>query len=171
MSTFSYSFDVMPLPGPPLLKESPPPRRVDSTARGTRSFDDWLAPAKLSAMWHKPSPPIDARASPPVQLEGAGAEAEPFRPPNMPAAASTKDAWSTPLAATVMEEGADAAEMWREKSWGDREEMAAEPGLELRPRPRPPKPEEWAHSLGGKLLGVWGFVVGEVVRGLGFCGG
>jgi hypothetical protein len=40
----SYSFEVMPLPGPPLLNESPPPSSVDRTARGTRSLEAWPAP-------------------------------------------------------------------------------------------------------------------------------
>ncbi len=85
-------------------------------------------------------PDIDARESPPIHPEGEGAEEEPLRLPKMPAAAATKVAWSTPLAATVIADGEEAVATWREKSCGEREAMMEEPGLERRPRPLPPKP-------------------------------
>ena len=94
----------------------------------------------------KYAPDMDARESPPVQADGTGAEEAPLRLPKMPAAAATKDAWSTPVAATVMAEGDEAAEIWREKSCWDSDAMMEEPGLERRPRPLPPKPAIWAHS-------------------------
>jgi hypothetical protein len=85
------------------------------------------------------APDIDTRESPPVQVEGEEEEEEePLRFPKMPAAAATKDAWSTPVAATVMAEGDEAAEMWREKSCWDNDAMMEEPGLERRPSPLPP---------------------------------
>jgi hypothetical protein len=88
----------------------------------------------------KSAPAIDTRESPPVHEEGRVGEEEPLRFPKMPAAAATKDAWSTPVAATVMAEGDEAAEIWREKSCCDNDAMMEEPGLERRPRPLPPNP-------------------------------
>lgn len=70
-----------------------------------------------------------------------------MRLPKIPAAAATNDAWSTPLAATVMADGDEATATWRAKSCGDSEAMIEEPGLERRPRPLPPKPAAWAHSV------------------------